>query len=178
MQFTPLSIPDVILISQPRYQDDRGYFMELFRESDFRNTCGDYRLVQDNLSHSQQGTLRGLHYQELQPQGKLLQVISGRIFDVAVDLRLTSPTYGQWVGQILSGGDGHQLWIPPGFAHGFYVLSEVADILYKCSDYYSPADERILRWDSPQLAIDWPLLPGVPLRLSDKDAKAPVFSLG
>ena len=183
MHFISLKIPDVIQIIHPRHHDERGSFMELFRQQDFvahccrnRGDCGDVNFVQDNLSCSRQGTLRGLHYQIERPQGKLVQVISGTIFDVAVDLRRTSPTYGQWVGLHLDADSPMSLWIPPGFAHGFYVLSELATVLYKCTDYYSPEYERTLHWADPELAIVWPLMEHIPLILSDKDRQAPFIN--
>ncbi len=150
--------------------------MELFRHDLFTRRCGDFGFVKDNLSRSRQGTLRGLHYQRQKPQGKLVQVIAGTIFDVAVDLREKSTTYGKWVGVRFSAAEGASLWIPPGFAHGFYVMSEMADVFYKCTDYYQPGDECCIRWDSPSLAINWPLLDKYPLSLSDKDRQAVNFS--
>lgn len=171
-----LVIPDVKSIAHYRLADERGEFMELFRQSEFVKYCGDFTFVQDNVSRSRQGTLRGLHYQVSQPQGKLVQAISGTIFDVAVDLRRSSPTYGHWVGQYLDADSPMSLWIPPGFAHGFYVLSEMATVLYKCTDYYSPEYERTLNWADPELAIDWPLMENIPLVLSDKDRQAPFIN--
>ncbi|MGY3864699.1 dTDP-4-dehydrorhamnose 3,5-epimerase family protein [Aeromonas bivalvium] len=156
MQYQSLAIPEVKLLIPTRHSDERGFFMETLRQDEFERHSGAYTLVQDNHSRSWQGTLRG------------------RLFDVAVDVRPDPTSYGQWVGQLLSEKNDHQMWISPGFAHGFYVLSEVADLLYRNSDYYHPAGEQTLRWDSPALAIDWSLLAGVALRLSAKDAKAPV----
>ncbi|MBP0604376.1 dTDP-4-dehydrorhamnose 3,5-epimerase [Aeromonas sanarellii] len=176
MDFLPLAIPDVMLIKHRLYTDERGSFMELFRQQDFTTRCGETNFVQDNLSRSCQGTLRGLHYQIVRPQGKLVQVISGTIFDVAVDLRRNSPTYGKWVGLHLNADTPMSLWIPPGFAHGFYVLSELATVLYKCTDYYSPEYERTLHWADPELAIVWPLMENIPLVLSDKDRQAPFIN--
>lgn len=177
MKFHSLSILDVKVIYYDRHRDDRGELIELFRQSKFMEHCGDYSFVQDNLSRSRQGTLRGLHYQIERPQGKLVQVISGTIFDVAVDLRRSSSTYGQWVGQYLDADSTLSLWLPPGFAHGFYVLSEMATVLYKCTDYYSPEYERTLNWADPELAIDWPIIENIPLVLSDKDRRAPFINL-
>ncbi|WP_395949805.1 dTDP-4-dehydrorhamnose 3,5-epimerase [Aeromonas mytilicola subsp. aquatica] len=174
MHFISLGIPDVLHIQHKRHEDERGCFMELFRHQDFTQQCGDLCFVQDNLSRSRQGTLRGLHYQRERPQGKLVQVITGTIFDVAVDVRVGSPTQGQWVGTQLSAEDGG-LWIPPGFAHGFYVQSEWAHVLYKCTDYYVPELEASLNWSDPTLAIAWPLMDNVPLILSDKDRHAPFW---
>ncbi|MBL0500217.1 dTDP-4-dehydrorhamnose 3,5-epimerase [Aeromonas caviae] len=176
MKFEPLSLADVKLIRHATYKDGRGELMELFCQSEFVNYCGVFTFVQDNLSRSRQGTLRGLHYQVERPQGKLVHVISGTIFDVAVDLREGSATYGQWVGQQLSSDVPMSLWIPPGFAHGFYVLSEMATVLYKCTDYYSPEYERTLHWADPELAIVWPLMEHIPLILSDKDRQAPFIN--
>ncbi|WP_434663109.1 dTDP-4-dehydrorhamnose 3,5-epimerase [Aeromonas sp. NJAU223] len=175
MHLTSLNIPDVLLVHHLCYEDERGSFMELFRHEAFRQRCGDFIFVQDNLSRSRQGTLRGLHYQQEKPQGKLVQIITGAIFDVAVDLREGSPTRGQWVGQLLSDKESSALWIPPGFAHGFYVLSEWAHVLYKCTDYYDSRLERTLNWSDPTLEIAWPLLENAPLYLSDKDRDAPFW---
>ncbi|WP_270836035.1 dTDP-4-dehydrorhamnose 3,5-epimerase [Aeromonas sp. QDB30] len=183
MEFISLAIPDVVLIKHRQYADERGSFMELFRQQEFAayfsghgvDGCNDICFVQDNLSRSRQGTLRGLHYQVERPQGKLVQVISGTIFDVAVDLRRGSSSYGQWVGQYLDADEPLSLWIPPGFAHGFYVLSEMATVLYKCTDYYCPEFERTLNWADPTLAITWPLMENTPLILSDKDRQAPFW---
>ena len=184
MEFLSLAIPDVLLIKHRQYVDERGDFMELFRQQDFvahscqdsGNKSGDVNFVQDNLSRSHQGTLRGLHYQVERPQGKLVQVISGTIFDVAVDLRRGRSSYGQWVGLHLDANSPMSLWIPPGFAHGFYVLSEMATVLYKCTDYYSPEFERTLNWADPELAIAWPLIETVPVILSEKDRLAPFIT--
>ncbi len=144
--------------------------METWRESTFQEIAPDIRFVQDNHSRSRQGILRGLHYQLRQPQGKLVRVIAGEIYDVAVDLRASSATFGQSVGVNLSADNKLQLWVPPGFAHGFYVISEFAEMVYKCSDYYAPDDEYTLKWNDPALAIEWPLVPGAggPV-LSEKD---------
>ena len=154
--------------------------METFRASHF-NACGpELVFVQDNQSRSTQGTLRGLHYQHKYPQGKLVRVLDGEVFDVAVDLRQNSATFGQWVGEYLTAENNKQLWVPPGFAHGFYVLSDFADLSYKCTEYYHPEDDFSLQWDDPDLAIQWPLLDSKPL-LSAKDRasrslrKTPVF---
>lgn len=149
--------------------------METWRAERFEEAGIDAEFVQDNHSRSTRGTLRGLHYQIKQPQGKLVRVISGEVFDVAVDLRKSSPTFGRWVGERLSSDNKKMFWVPPGFAHGFYVISETADFVYKCADYYSPEYERSLRWNDPELAIDWPLVDGATPILSDKDAKAAEF---
>ena len=173
MQATPLAIADVMLIEPQVFGDSRGFFYESFNQQAFDQATGVHLpFVQDNHSRSRRGVLRGLHYQ-LPPkaQGKLVRVVRGAVFDVAVDIRRDSPTYGQWVGVELSEENHRQLWIPPGLAHGFVVLSETADFLYKTTDTYSPAHERSIRWDDPAIGIDWPLAAhGIsePL-LSDKD---------
>ncbi|MEK8088996.1 dTDP-4-dehydrorhamnose 3,5-epimerase [Thermithiobacillus plumbiphilus] len=172
MKFIPTAIPDVIRIEPSVFGDDRGFFMETWEKRKFLDAGITADFVQDNHSRSAQGILRGLHYQVQQPQGKLVRVVSGAVYDVAVDLRRSSPTFGQWVGEVLSVDNRHQLWVPPGFAHGFYVISDYADFVYKCTDYYAPEFERSLRWDDPELGITWPLVDGQPPRLSSKDAKA------
>jgi len=176
MHFISSNIPDVIQIRHQRHPDERGDFMELFRHDLFTRRCSDFCFVQDNLSRSRQGTLRGLHYQRQRPQGKLIQVLAGTIFDVAVDLREGSATYGQWGGQQLSSDVPMLLWLPPGFAHGFYVQSEIATVLYKCTDYYRPEFELAINWADPALAITWSLMENTPLILSDKDRQAPFMS--
>ncbi|HEX2668866.1 MAG TPA: dTDP-4-dehydrorhamnose 3,5-epimerase [Gammaproteobacteria bacterium] len=167
MEFQRLDIPDVVLIKPKVFGDERGWFFESWEARKFAAAGLDVPFVQDNYSRSVKGTLRGLHYQIKQPQGKLVRVTQGEVFDVAVDLRKSSPTFGKWVGTVLSADNKHQLWVPPGFAHGFYVLSETAEFFYKCSDFYAPEHERTLRWDDPKLGIAWPLS-GTPL-LSPKD---------
>jgi len=170
MQATRLAVPDVVLIEPKVFGDARGFFYESFNQRDFNAATGtDYSFVQDNHSRSSQGVLRGLHYQIKQPQGKLVRVVQGAVFDVAVDIRKSSPTFGQWVGAELSADNHHQLWIPPGFAHGFVVLSDVAEFLYKTTDYYAPEHERCIAWNDPALAIDW-RFKGTP-NLSAKDAQ-------
>ena len=177
MKATRLAIPDVVLIEPKVFGDDRGFFMESFNQRAFNAATGtDHRFVQDNHSRSGRGVLRGLHYQIRQPQGKLVRVTSGAVFDVAVDLRKSSPTFGQWVGAELSDDNHHQLWVPPGFAHGFLVLSSSADFLYKTTDYYAPEHERSLAWNDPDLAIAWPEVGAAPT-LSAKDAVAPSLAL-
>ncbi|GJM12032.1 MAG: dTDP-4-dehydrorhamnose 3,5-epimerase [Pseudohongiella sp.] len=168
MHIIETSIPDVLLLEPTVHGDDRGYFMETFRESWFRENGIERRFVQDNQSRSVQGTLRGLHYQLKQPQGKLVRVVSGEVFDVAVDMRRDSPTFGQWAGDLLSAENKRQLWVPPGFAHGFYVTSDAAELSYKCTDYYCPEHEYSLLWNDPEVNIEWPLLESEPL-LSAKD---------
>ena len=167
MEFERLAIPDLVLVKPKVFGDARGWFFESWEARKFAAAGLDAAFVQDNYSRSVQGTLRGLHYQIKQPQGKLVRVTQGEVFDVAVDIRRSSPSFGKWVGTVLSGDNKHQLWVPPGFAHGFYVLSESAEFFYKCTDFYAPEHERTLRWDDPALGIAWPLA-GVPL-LSDKD---------
>ena len=174
MQIQPTKIPDVWVIEPDPLGDDRGFFMETFRESHFRERGVELRFLQDNQSRSGQGTLRGLHYQHKFPQGKLVRVLTGEVYDVAVDLRKSSATFGQWVGEYLNAETHKQLWAPPGFAHGFYVLSEFADLSYKCTEYYHPEDEFSLRWDDADIAIQWPLLSDRPL-LSAKDLAAKSF---
>lgn len=170
MKATRLAIPDVVLIEPKVFGDERGFFFESFNQKAFNDATGtDHQFVQDNHSRSSQGVLRGLHYQ-LPPrsQGKLVRVTRGAVFDVAVDIRKHSPTFGQWVGAMLTQDNHRQLWVPPGLAHGFMVISESADFLYKTTDYYSPEHERCIRWDDPQLAISWPALE-VAIQLSGKD---------
>ena len=169
MQITRLAIPDVVLIEPKVFGDARGFFFESFNQRAFNEATGtDYQFVQDNHSRSSKGVLRGLHYQIQQPQGKLVRVVQGAVFDVAVDIRKSSPTFGQWVGAELSADNHHQLWVPPGFAHGFVVLSETAEFLYKTTDYYAPEYERCIAWDDPALCINWPEI-GSGIILSIKD---------
>ena len=168
MQVEQLAIPEVLLFTPKVFGDARGFFFESFNERTFRELgLPDVCFVQDNHSRSARHVLRGLHYQIRQAQGKLVRVISGEVFDVAVDIRRSSPTFGQWVGARLSAENKQMLWVPPGFAHGFVTLSESAEFLYKTTDYYAPTEERCIIWDDPDLAIDWPL-EGEPL-LSGKD---------
>jgi len=171
MQFTNTDLSDVILI-QPRIFDDaRGFFLESYQKERFSAAGIHADFVQDNHSASTKGVLRGLHYQTRQPQGKLVRVVVGEVFDVAVDLRRSSSTFGRWVGLTLSSKEKNLLWIPPGFAHGFYVTSEKAEILYKATDYYAPQWERSLLWSDPALGIDWPITSGESPVLSEKDMK-------
>ena len=159
-----------LLVIEPKvFGDERGFFIETWQRERYREAGIDGEFVQDNHSRSRQGILRGLHYQIRRPQGKLVRVTAGEVFDVAVDLRQSSPTFGQWYGTTLSESNHWQMWVPPGFAHGFYVLSETADFQYKCTDYYAPELERTLRWDDPTIGIDWPLVAGSEPQLSDKD---------
>ncbi|GHE20556.1 dTDP-4-dehydrorhamnose 3,5-epimerase [Halomonas urumqiensis] len=175
MDYSPLAIPDVVLLTPKVFGDERGFFMETFRQIEFEQHCGNYQFVQDNHSLSAHGILRGLHYQLEKPQGKLVRVTCGEVFDVAVDLRQSSPTFGQWAGVMLSAEKKQLLWVPPGFAHAFYVISDEAEFQYKCTDYYNPGDEYSIRWDDPTLAIDWPLVDGEAPRVSEKDAAGQAF---
>jgi dTDP-4-dehydrorhamnose 3,5-epimerase len=168
VKVTPTAIPDVLVIEPKVFGDDRGFFFESFNQRAFNEATGlNKSFVQDNHSRSAQGVLRGLHYQLEQPQGKLVRVVRGAVFDVAVDIRKSSATFGKWVGLELTESSHKQLWVPPGFAHGFLVLSESADFLYKTTDYYAPAHERCIAWNDPQIGIQWPL-DGEP-SLSTKD---------
>ena len=175
MEYVPTKIPDVLLIKPKVFGDHRGFFLESWQESKFAAAGGDARFVQDNHSRSSRWTLRGLHFQCQRTQGKLVRVSRGAAFDVAVDVRKSSPTFGQWVGAELSDANHHMLWVPPGFAHGFLALSKQVDFLYKCTDYYAPQFERTLRWDDPAVGIEWPIPPGVKPLLANRDAEAPVL---
>ncbi|MDX2098940.1 MAG: dTDP-4-dehydrorhamnose 3,5-epimerase [Leptolyngbyaceae cyanobacterium bins.59] len=171
MLITPTEIPEVLMIEPKVFGDDRGFFLESFNQGKFAEKTGlDLNFVQDNHSRSVRHVLRGLHYQIQQPQGKLVRVVVGEILDVVVDIRRSSPTFGQWVSCILSAENKRQLWVPAGMAHGFVVTSEVAEVLYKTTDYYAPQYERSLRWDDPDLAIDWNLQAPPILSTKDKDA--------
>lgn len=181
MKVAATAIPDVLLLEPTIYEDERGFFFESFNQKRFEDATGlNIRFVQDNHSHSVKRVLRGLHYQIRRPQGKLLRVTAGEVFDVAVDLRRSSSTFGKYVGTVLSAANKKQLWIPEGFAHGYLVLSDAAEVLYKTTDYYSPEDERCLIWNDPDVGIDWPK-DGAPI-LSAKDrlglplSKAEIFS--
>ena len=175
MKLEPTTLPGVIRIVATKNEDLRGYFMETWQQRRFAEGGIDARFVQENFSHSTMGTLRGLHYQIEQPQGKLVRVVQGEVFDVAVDLRRSSPHFGQWVGEFLSAENLHQLWVPPGFGHGFLVLSDTAAYEYKCTDYYAPEFERTIRWDDPAIGIDWPLPEGAQPVMIDRDAMAPLL---
>ena len=169
MNVISTEIPEVLIIEPKIFGDERGFFFESFNHKAFVEKTGvTAEFVQDNHSKSSKNVLRGLHYQMQQPQGKLLRVVSGEIFDVAVDIRKSSPTFGQWVGCMLSAENKQQLWVPAGFAHGFLVVSETAEVLYKTTDYYAPSHERCILWNDPDLAIDWPLDGAKPI-LSAKD---------
>lgn len=176
MRFVNTSLPGVVRITPNVFEDERGFFMETWHAERFAADGIDAEFVQDSASRSAKGTLRGIHYQIEHTQGKLVRVVAGEIFDVAVDLRKSSTTYGQWVGELLSADNKRQLWIPPGFGHGFLVLSEVAEVNYKFTDYYAREHERTVRWDDPHVAIDWPLSDGAAPTVSAKDAAAPLFN--
>lgn len=166
---TPTALPEVLLLEPRVFGDERGFFYESFNARAFAEVTGVQReFVQDNHSRSQRGVLRGLHYQIEQPQGKLVRVTAGEVLDIAVDIRRSSPTFGKWVGVRLSAENKQQLWVPEGFAHGFVVLSEYAEFLYKTTDYYAPAHERCIRWDDPELAIDWQLSEAPQLSAKDQ----------
>ena len=185
MKITPTAIADVLILEPRVFGDARGFFYESFNQKVFNEAVGQaWNFVQDNHSRGSQGVLRGLHYQIDQPQGKLVRAVRGAVFDVAVDVRASSPTFGRWVGVELSEDNQRQLWVPPGFAHGFLVLTESADFLYKTTDYYAPAHERCVAWNDPAIGIDWPLAAvqpslstrdqqGLPLDQAEKFAKAP-----
>jgi dTDP-4-dehydrorhamnose 3,5-epimerase len=170
MRFTPTELPEVLLIEPDVYRDARGFFLETFHERKYRDGGIEARFVQDNHSRSMRGTLRGLHAQRTRPQGKLIRVIEGEIFDVAVDIRRGSPDFKRWVGVSLSADSFRQCWVPPGFAHGFCVTSEIAEVEYKCTDLYDPADEIGFLWNDPDVGVRWPVADPI---LSEKDARAP-----
>ncbi|MBL8271016.1 dTDP-4-dehydrorhamnose 3,5-epimerase [Steroidobacter sp.] len=169
MKFTPTRLPEVVLIEPKAFADPRGFFMETWHAKKFADGGIDAQFVQDNHSSSSQWVLRGMHYQLRHTQGKLVRVTQGEVFDVAVDVRKSSPTFGQWVGEYLSADNRRMLWVPAGFAHGFLVLSERVEFLYKCTDFYDPSSERTVLWNDPELGIEWPLPNGVAPVVSDKD---------
>jgi len=171
MKFVPTPLQDVYLVEPAVFGDQRGFFMETWNRETFRKAGFDLDFVQDNHSRSARGILRGLHFQMEQNQGKLVRVASGEVFDVAVDLRQSSATLGQWFGVTLSAENKRMLWVPPGFAHGFYVTSDYADFIYKCTDFYHPASEKSLAWDDPTVGIAWPVPPGETPQLAAKDAQ-------
>jgi dTDP-4-dehydrorhamnose 3,5-epimerase len=175
MEVVSLEIPEVKLIKPRVFPDDRGFFLQTYHEKQYRDAGIKARFVQDNWSRSTRGVSRGLHYQLKNAQAKLITVVRGEIFDVAVDIRKGSPTYGRWVGAVLSEENHHQLFVPKGFAHGFLVMSDEVDLLYKCDDFYTPGDEYGLRWDDPQIGIEWPEHVGE-FVLSEKDMKAPLLA--
>lgn len=172
MERRETTLPGVLVIEPERYRDDRGYFMEVWQRDRYAESGLPSRFVQDNISYSKQDVLRGLHFQHPQPQGKLVTVLEGRIFDVAVDIRRGAPTFGEWTGEILSRDNGRQLYVPEGFAHGFVVLSETALVHYKCTAFYAPGCEHSLRWDDTRLGIAWPVDDPV---VSEKDGQAPTL---
>ncbi|MDO5531357.1 dTDP-4-dehydrorhamnose 3,5-epimerase [Sutterella sp.] len=175
MEFEKTPIDGVLLVKPKVFGDERGFFVETWREERYREIGIDLPFVQDNHSMSKKGTLRGLHFQKAHPQGKLVMVSLGEVFDVAVDIRPESPTFGKWFGAVLTAKNQHQLWIPPGLAHGFLVLSDIAHFHYKCTDIYYPEDQGGIRWNDETLAIDWPLAEGMEVLASEKDVKAPSF---
>lgn len=173
MKATPLAIPDVILLESKVFGDERGFFFESFNQAKFEAAIGQHvTFVQDNHSCSVLNVLRGLHYQIRQPQGKLVRVVQGEVFDVAVDIRKSSPTFGQWVGETLSAENKRQMWVPEGFAHGFVVLSETAEFLYKTTDFYAPEHERCIAWNDPAIAIQWPIVGEPSLSAKDQQGKS------
>lgn len=172
MRFEPTEIPDVVLIQPDVFRDSRGYFLESWEARKFADAGLAQTFVQSNHSHSACHVLRGLHYQIRRPQGKLVRVATGSVFDVAVDMRRSSPTFGRWVGCILSEENNRMLWVPPGFAHGFLVLSEAADFLYQCTEFWSPRDERAILWNDSDIGVKWPLPSGRLPEMSAKDAVA------
>jgi dTDP-4-dehydrorhamnose 3,5-epimerase len=175
MRVHSTALPGVLLIEPQVHRDERGYFLETWQRDRYREAGLPDTFVQDNESGSARHTLRGLHYQLSHPQGKLVRVTAGEVFDVAVDIRRSSPTFGRWYGALLSAENGRQLWIPPGFAHGFLVTSERAVFVYKCTDFFAAGSERSIAWNDPDLAIDWPLAGGAAPNLSPRDAAAPRF---
>lgn len=170
MQIITTAIPDVLVLEPRVFGDERGFFFESWNQREFARLGLPTHFVQDNHSKSARGILRGLHYQTQQVQGKLVRVVAGEVFDVAVDMRRGSPTLGRWAGALLSAANRRMMWIPPGFAHGFYVTADSAEFIYKCTDFYAPEHEVSLRWDDPAIGIDWPLIDGKPPVLSVKDA--------
>lgn len=172
MEFIPTRLPEVILIKPKVFGDARGFFLESWQREKFAEAGIHADFVQDNHSHSSQWALRGLHYQIQNTQGKLVRVTRGAVFDVAVDVRRSSPNFGEWVGIELSDANHYMMWVPPGFAHGFLALTEAVDFLYKCTDVYAPRYERTIRWNDPSIAVDWPLPLGVSPKLAARDAEA------
>lgn len=173
MNATPLSIPDVVLFEPKVFGDERGFFFESFNQAKFESAIGrQVTFVQDNHSRSVKNVLRGLHYQIAQPQGKLVRVVQGEVFDVAVDIRKNSPTFGKWVGEVLSAENKKQLWVPEGFAHGFVTLSDTAEFLYKTTNYYAPAHERCIKWDDPAIGISWNISAAPLVSAKDQIGKA------
>jgi dTDP-4-dehydrorhamnose 3,5-epimerase len=175
MEFEQTRLPEVLIVKPRVFGDPRGFFLETCHDLKFADAGITSRFVQDNHSRSAEHTLRGLHFQIEHPQGKLVRVTRGAVFDVAVDMRRSSPRFGQWVGVMLNDENHHMLWVPPGFAHGYLALSGEVDFLYKCTDFYAPQYERAIRWDDPEVGVEWPLPHGIAPRLSGKDAVAPLF---
>ncbi len=175
MEFQSTELPEVVAIRPKVYRDARGYFYESWRADAFAAAGIEAQFVQDNHSHSVRHTLRGLHYQIQHAQGKLVRVVRGAVYDVAVDMRRSSPRFGHWVGLTLSDENHTMLWVPPGFAHGYLALTDEIDLLYKCTDFYSPQDERAVRWNDARLGVHWPLPPDAAPILAPKDAAAPLF---
>jgi len=175
MEIIETRIPDVKIIKPKVFGDERGFFLETFRDDWFKENVADVTFIQDNHSKSSQGILRGMHYQLEQTQGKLVRVTSGEVYDVVIDMRKSSPSYGQWFGVLLSEANKRQLWVPAGFAHGFYVTSKSAEFVYKCTDYYAPQHEVSVKWDDPALGIDWPILTNTQPSLSAKDEAGLLF---
>jgi len=175
MKYIETAIPDVKIVEPKVFGDERGFFMETYRMDEFNQQCSERVFVQDNHSKSTQGILRGLHYQLTQTQGKLVRVVSGEVYDVAVDMRQSSATFGQHVGVVLSAENKRMLWVPEGFAHGFYVMSESAEFVYKCTDYYAPEHEASLLWNDPAINIEWPLVNNTAPSLSAKDKQGLLF---
>ena len=176
MKFIETNIPDVKIVEPQVFGDERGFFMETFRTSLFNEQCGEREFVQENHSKSSHGILRGLHYQTENTQGKLVRVTKGEVFDVAVDMRKDSPTFGQWAGVLLSAENKRQLWVPEGFAHGFYVTTDEAEFVYKCTDIYNPSAEVSIKWDDPEINIEWPINPDQKPLLSAKDENGLSFT--
>ncbi|GAB1353729.1 dTDP-4-dehydrorhamnose 3,5-epimerase [Erysipelotrichia bacterium] len=176
MKIAPTAIPDALIIEPQVFGDHRGFFMETWSRKKFQEAGLNFDFVQDNHSSSVKGTLRGLHYQTVNTQVKLVRVTAGKVFDVAVDIRRSSPTFGKWVGEILSAENRKMFWVPPGFAHGFLVLSDVAEFQYKCTDFYNPAHEKCIVWNDPRLNIAWPLENGLQPILSEKDKAGRSFA--
>ena len=175
MQIIDTALADVKILEPKVFGDERGFFLESWNQQFFANNALPAKFVQDNHSRSQQGVLRGLHYQIKNPQGKLVRVSQGEVFDVAVDMRQSSPQFGQWAGVLLSESNKRQLWVPPGFAHGFYVVSQSADFQYKCTDYYAPEYERSLSWNDANVGVEWPIIDGQAPVLAAKDAEGLIF---
>ena len=173
MKVIETSLRDCVIIEPKVFGDERGFFLETFQAKRYSDIGIDLPFVQDNYSRSRKGVLRGMHFQKTKPQGKLVSVVKGEVFDVAIDIRQESPTYGKWEGVVLSEENKHQLWVPPGFAHGFLVLSDTADFVYKCTDYYDPSDEGSILWNDSEVNIDWPIKNPT---LSEKDKIAPSFA--